>query len=135
MREKVLQIHPHDNVMVALEDLSTGECFEKNNVSVVLKNNIPAKHKFSVTSLNVGQSIVMYGVLVGKAVMAIEAGDILTTENVKHETNPYSFSTVSYHWQGPYVAKFLNQNFLGYHRNDDRVGTANYWIFIPTVFC
>ena len=25
--------------------------------------------------------------------------------------------------------------FMGYHRHDGRVGTANYWLFIPTVFC
>jgi altronate hydrolase len=24
---------------------------------------------------------------------------------------------------------------MGYHRTDGRVGTANYWLFIPTVFC
>jgi len=24
---------------------------------------------------------------------------------------------------------------MGYHRSDGRVGTANYWLFIPTVFC
>lgn len=24
---------------------------------------------------------------------------------------------------------------MGYHRNDGSVGTANYWLFIPTVFC
>ena len=27
------------------------------------------------------------------------------------------------------------RTFNGYHRSDGRVGTANYWLFIPTVFC
>ena len=27
------------------------------------------------------------------------------------------------------------EHFNGYHRSDGRVGTANYWLFIPTVFC
>jgi altronate hydrolase len=35
----------------------------------------------------------------------------------------------------PDVHRFANRTFLGYHRSDGRVGTANYWIFIPTVFC
>jgi altronate hydrolase len=33
------------------------------------------------------------------------------------------------------VSKFAGRTFMGYHRSDGRVGTANYWIFIPTVFC
>lgn len=33
------------------------------------------------------------------------------------------------------VFYFKDCNFLGYHRSDGRVGTANYWLFIPTVFC
>ncbi|MBV9988226.1 MAG: UxaA family hydrolase, partial [Chitinophagaceae bacterium] len=27
------------------------------------------------------------------------------------------------------------RTFNGYHRSDGRVGTANYWLFMPTVFC
>jgi altronate hydrolase len=33
------------------------------------------------------------------------------------------------------VERFRNRTFNGYHRSDGRVGTANYWLFIPTVFC
>jgi altronate hydrolase len=29
----------------------------------------------------------------------------------------------------------MNRTFRGFHRSDGRVGTANYWLFIPTVFC
>ena len=32
-------------------------------------------------------------------------------------------------------SKFAGRMFNGYHRSDGRVGTANYWLFIPTVFC
>jgi altronate hydrolase len=33
------------------------------------------------------------------------------------------------------VSKYSNKTFKGYYRSDGRVGTANYWLFIPTVFC
>ncbi len=33
------------------------------------------------------------------------------------------------------VSKFSNRTFNGYHRGDGTVGTANYWLFMPTVFC
>ncbi len=38
-------------------------------------------------------------------------------------------------WTPPDVSKFAGRTFNGYHRSDGRVGTANYWLFIPTVFC
>ena len=41
----------------------------------------------------------------------------------------------SYHWQAPDVSKYTQTTFNGYHQNDGQVGTANYWLFIPTVFC
>ncbi|RZK93000.1 MAG: altronate dehydratase, partial [Pedobacter sp.] len=40
-----------------------------------------------------------------------------------------------YEWHAPDVAKFAGRTFNGYHRADGKVGTANYWLFIPTVFC
>ncbi|WP_222949655.1 UxaA family hydrolase, partial [Micromonospora chalcea] len=42
---------------------------------------------------------------------------------------------MNYQWQKPDVSRFANRTFNGYHRKDGRVGTANYWLFIPTVFC
>ncbi|HEY5825077.1 MAG TPA: UxaA family hydrolase, partial [Cyclobacteriaceae bacterium] len=38
-------------------------------------------------------------------------------------------------WNAPDVAKYKNKTFLGFHRKDGQVGTANYWLVIPLVFC
>ncbi|MFM6924493.1 MAG: UxaA family hydrolase [Ferruginibacter sp.] len=35
----------------------------------------------------------------------------------------------------PHVSAFSNRTFNGYNRSNGAVGTANYWLFIPTVFC
>jgi altronate hydrolase len=35
----------------------------------------------------------------------------------------------------PDVSKFRNRAFNGYHRADGKVGSANYWLFVPLVFC
>ncbi|HMP86142.1 MAG TPA: UxaA family hydrolase, partial [Lacibacter sp.] len=52
-----------------------------------------------------------------------------------HAVQPYAYRGVQYHWTAPDVSRFAGRTFNGYHRSDGRVGTANYWIFIPTVFC
>jgi altronate hydrolase len=35
----------------------------------------------------------------------------------------------------PNVEHLKNKTFMGYHRKDGSVGTANYWIVLPLVFC
>ena len=81
------------------------------------------------------QIIIMYGVLAGKAQQDIAAGSRMNVFNTKHAADPYSYKGNIKKWHAPDVSKFKGRTFNGYHRSDGRVGTANYWLFIPTVFC
>jgi altronate hydrolase len=135
MREKFLQIHPKDNVLVALTNLKKGDVIQWEQKPLVLADDIPVKHKLSIGELAIGDAVFMYGVLVGKAMRPIAEGGCITTENLKHAAEPFDYHGVQYHWEAPDYSRFANRTFNGYHRNDGRVGTANYWLFIPTVFC
>jgi altronate hydrolase len=134
-KQKILQVHPKDNVLVALDNLAKGDTVQFNGTNYTLQEDIPAKHKFFMQDLEQGDEIIMYGVLVGKAQTALVTGSRMSTSNTKHATEPYAFRPYHYHWQAPDVSKFANRTFNGYHRTDGRVGTANYWLFVPTVFC
>ena len=134
-KQKILQVNPKDNVLVALVDLAKGETVSYNGVDYILQEDVAAKHKFFMQDLNPGDGMIMYGVLVGKAQTALKAGSRMSTENTKHAAEPYAFRPYQYHWQAPDISKYAGRTFNGYHRNDGRVGTANYWLFIPTVFC
>ena len=135
MKQSVLKVHPKDNVLVALKNLTKGETIQFNGGEYLLSDNIPAKHKFFTQEMNEGDKVIMYGVLVGKAQHFIPAGGLMTTENIKHAAEPYDYRKINYEWHAPDVSNFQNRTFNGYHRSDGRVGTANYWLFIPTVFC
>jgi altronate hydrolase len=135
LQHRILQIHPSDNVLVALTDLSKEESIVWKNDSIQLQENIPAKHKFTLTDLHTGDPVYMYGVLVGKVQEFVPKGGLLTTSNLKHAAEPYDYRGTQYHWSPPDVSKFQGRTFSGFHRRDGRVGTANYWLFIPTVFC
>ena len=135
MKHRVLKVHPKDNVLVALTNLTKGETISFEEVDYVLTENIPAKHKIFMQDLKPGDAVTMYGVLVGKAQMDISKGSRMTTENIKHAAEPYSYRKSYFQWQPPDVSIFRDKTFKGYHRKDGRVGTANYWLFIPTVFC
>ncbi len=135
MKQKILKVHPDDNVLVALTNLARGETLTYNGESFMLQDDIPAKHKFVIRNLAQGDSVIMYGVLVGKAQTDIPKGGIISTANIKHAAEPFFYRKTDFHWTAPDVSRFANRTFNGYHRSNGEVGTANYWLFIPTVFC
>jgi altronate hydrolase len=135
MKQKVLKIHPEDNVLVALQNLAKGELILYANEEYILKDEIGAKHKVFTQDMHTGDKIIMYGVLVGKVQFDVAKGSRMTTENTKHAADPFEYRPYHYQWQPPDVSRFKGRTFNGYSRSDGRVGTANYWLFIPTVFC
>ena len=128
-------MHPKDNVLVALTDLPQNEQVIFEGETFVLQNTIKAKHKFYTTDLKTGDEVTMYGVLVGKVQCDVAKGSLMTIENLKHAAEPYGYREVDYSWQAPDVSKYKDRTFKGFKRKDGRVGTANYWLFVPTVFC
>ena len=131
-----LQIHPKDNIWVALRNLSKGQTFKEGEISVTLAMDIEAKHKFTTTPIAKNEEIIFYGVLVGIALKDIGKGEKITTENCIHESEPYSMERRrQYHFESPDISKWQNRTFQGYVRSDGQVGTRNYWLVIPLVFC
>jgi len=135
MKSSILKIHPADTILVALRNLQAGETVEYNGDPYTVKENIPAKHKFYMRDEPAGTEVIMYGVLVGKTEKNVHSGNRVSTENLKHASSAYDFRNRKYSWAPPDVSRFRDAHFYGYHRYDGRVGTANYWLFIPTVFC
>lgn len=134
--KKVLKVNISDDMIVALTDLTAGEEIVWENESYTIQDKIPAKHKFATKDFATNDLLKMYGVIVGKATQPIKRGALISTQNLKHASAEYHEKTTNYQWQAPSsVAKFANRTFNGYHRTDGRVGTANHWLFIPTVFC
>jgi altronate hydrolase len=131
----VLKVHPADNVLVALSNLEKGTVVSFEGREYLIQENVKAKHKFATADLAPGDSIIMYGVLVGKAQQPIKKGGVISTSNVKHAANDFTIGDRHTDWVMPDVSAFAGRHFKGYHRADGSVGTANYWVVIPMVFC
>jgi altronate hydrolase len=131
----VLQLNPKDNLLVALRDLQQGEIVSHGDNFYNLVSKVPAKHKFSVHDLAVGDPVVMYGVKVGIVVVPIREGEAITSQNIKHDASEFHDIWQPFNWDPPDVSRWRNQTFLGYSRPDGQVGTRNYWLVIPLVFC
>ena len=134
-QRRALRIGGSDNVAVALVDLATGEEVMLEGATYGLTSSVPAKHKFALADLQPGDAIIMYDVLVGQAVDRIRRGQLLSTSNIRHCSAGFQERSGSYTWPAPEVSQRKHRTFLGYHRSDGQVGTRNYWLVIPLVFC
>ncbi len=136
VKNRVLHLHPLDNVAVALEDLDEGTNVLLGDKQVVIKAFIGAKHKFALSDLPAGQTIYLYGIKVGTAIQSIPKGKAITVENTVNATSEVIRNNPrNYIWSPPATDTFKGRSFQGYHRADGQVGTANYWLVMPMVFC
>lgn len=130
-----LKIHPEDNVWVALQTLASGFVIQNGTDEFSLQEEIPAKHKFTGTDLQPGDVVKMYGLIVGTALAHLPKGSKLTTTNITHTTTKVSERKPAPTWIPPDISPWKDRFFYGYHRKDGSVGTANYWLVFPLVFC
>ncbi|MCW8313559.1 altronate dehydratase family protein [Sphingobacterium sp. InxBP1] len=133
--QRYLQIHPMDNVLVALQDLAEGTTIVFGDKEFTLKQAVAAKHKFTIQPMKQDTSVFMYGVLVGKLNHDLLAGELITTENLRHASEDFRMGERKTGWTKPDVSAFKDKTFKGFHRSNGTVGTANYWLVIPLVFC
>ncbi|PYT91556.1 MAG: altronate hydrolase [Acidobacteria bacterium] len=135
-QSRVLRLDPRDNVLVALADLRKGERLSVLGKDYIPLSDVPAKHKFVTQDVAAGGEIIMYGVLVGRAMEALRSGDLLSTRNVHHAAAAFhEREKVGRPWTPPDVSSWQKKTFAGYHRADGQVGSRNYWLVLPLVFC
>ncbi len=135
MLNRVLKIHERDNVLVALTDLHPGEQVSYQGQQYTIAEEIPVKHKFTAEPVDTGSVIVMYGVVVGRAIRPIVRGGLVSVDNTIHQAEEYKLGPRRTAWTVPDISAFAGRSFQGYHRANGSIGTANYWIVLPLVFC
>ncbi len=135
MRQNILKVHPKDNVIVALTNLFKGEVVTYEGVEITLQDDVKAKHKFTDAPVPKGGRIIMYGVLVAISQTELAKGALINVDNVKHAATDFETRARNTAWNVPDVSKFSTKTFNGFYRSDGSVGTANYWLVIPMVFC
>lgn len=135
MAENVLQLDARDNVVVALTPLEAGAVVRFDGKSCAVTQNVPAKHKMALVDLKAGDLIFLYGMVVGEAVEPIQRGGLLSTGNVRHRAGAYTPARRPVEFAVPDASAWAERSFMGYRRADGQVGTRNYWLVLPLVFC
>ena len=106
-----LKLSPRDNVLVALSDLRKGDMIAWSGSTYTLASDVPAKHKFATENLAAGSDVIMYGVLVGKAVQPIAQGEVLTPEQYPPQAARYHEKNENYRWTPPDVSRWRGTTF------------------------
>ena len=128
-----IQIHPGDNVAVALRALPRGTVYEAGGLFVEAKEDIPQGHKMALAPVEAGENVVKYGFPIGHATKSIRPGDWVHTHNLA--TNLSGELEYSYHPKVVFPPSAQAGTFLGFRRPGGQVGIRNEIWIIPTVGC
>jgi len=85
---KLIRIHPDDNVAVVRESIIPGDKEEINGQTVLFNSNIGLGHKIAAKNIEKGELIIKYGVPIGSAIVAIETGTHIHLHNMKSDYIP-----------------------------------------------
>jgi altronate hydrolase len=135
MSDVVLQLDPRDNLLIALTDLESGQAVDHGGATYELVSAVRRKHKFVMEDRAVGDPVRMYGVVVGRASCPIARGELVSQLNLRHDASTYSAHRSPSPWIPPDVSRWKSAQFDGYLRADGQVGTRNFWLVVPLVFC
>src|SRR5260370_31982759 len=130
----VIQLTAADNIAIARVALSPGQQLRIASRTVTGEDPIPAGHKVAVSGIGGGENIVRYGQKMGRARIRIEPGRHVHTHNV-------GFEELALHYEFPESEIPLPQApknipvFLGFPREDGRVGTRNYIAVVAASNC
>ncbi len=124
-----IQIHPTDNVAVALHAIAAGTDF----CGVKANMDIPQGHKMALKRMENGDQVMKYGFSIGHATATIQAGDWVHTHNMI--TNLSGEMEYTYNPNIQYPAPMAPATFQGFRRKDGRAAIRNEIWIIPTVGC
>ena len=123
-----------DNVAVSTKDLFPGVSVGPEMAGVELREEIPKGQRFALRPIECGESVVQYGHSFGIS-RGIAAGARISSENMDDIEVAIDEGT----WHAPpmtrYTSTCLSRTFLGYRRQDGRVGTRNYYLLVPSSQC
>lgn len=128
-----IHLHPSDNVAIARVPLAAGQKLRINGREIDVRDPVPAGHKIALTRIPGGETLVRYGQVIGRSRAAIEPGSHVHTHNV-------AFEELTFEYEFPVDEKPIPTprnvpTFLGYPREDGRVGTRNYIAVVAASNC
>lgn len=132
--DRYIQIHPKDNVAVALADLPAGEVLHLSGRDVALREAIPVGHKIALADLNELDQVIKYGYPIGHVIRRVQSGEWINEQVLKTSLEgiqSYVYQLVKTELTIPADGR----TFQGYRRKNGLCGIRNEIWILPTVGC
>ena len=132
--DRYIQIHPKDNVAVALADLPAGEVLHLSGRDVALREAIPVGHKIALADLNELDQVIKYGYPIGHVIRRVQSGEWINEQVLKTSLEgiqSYVYQPVKTELTIPADGR----TFQGYRRKNGLCGIRNEIWILPTVGC
>ena len=129
--KSTLTLHPDDNIVVALKNLRVGDVVCDGSITV--SEEVKRGHKICVKSVKQSTNILKFGQIVGAATQDIAAGTLVHTHNLSMGAHTQDYGHASANGALPVASGA--PKFMGYRRENGKVGTRNYVGIVTTVNC
>ena len=129
-----LRCHPADSVGIALGALAAGGQVMLGGMAHVLRDSVPAGHKFALRPHAAGDVVRRYGEPIGRATRAIAPGEHVHTHNLATALAGERNYAAAAPGRAALTAAPL-PSWRGYARGDGRFATRNEIWLLPTVGC
>ena len=126
-----IRLDPADNVVTATRTLEAGTTVD----DVVTTAIIPRNHKLASRDIKAGEPVRKYAQVIGYATEAIVAGGHVHTHNVEFRNTEEDYEISTDLRPAVPVAEAAHDSFMGYRRENGRVGTRNYIGILTSVNC
>lgn len=127
-----LRLNPNDNVIVSLVEVPEGSEVD----GIRTKNLIKRGHKIATKDIKKGEIVRKYGQTIGWASKNISKGEHVHVHNVEMKNLEIEYDYATEHPPLPELPEWAKDRvFMGYPREDGRVGTRNFILVASTVNC
>ncbi|HXA68406.1 MAG TPA: altronate dehydratase family protein [Bryobacteraceae bacterium] len=130
----VIHLNGADNIAIARVPLSPGQELRVSGRFITVEDPVPAGHKVAIASIGAGENVFRYGQVIGRARLRIEPGRHVHTHNIAFEELSFAYEFPASDTPIPKPPKDTSA-FLGYQREDGRVGTRNYIAVVAASNC
>ena len=130
---RALRLSAADGVAVALVDLAIGEQPVADGPTLI--NAVPRGHKFALRDHAGGEPVTKYGMPIGAATEAIASGAHVHVHNLRFDADLPRPAVPLKAFDADRFGALQERRFLGFLREDGRVGTRNFVGILTSVNC
>jgi len=129
----VIRLHPEDNIVIAVKEISVGEIISSEQISSL--HQISAGHKIATHFIPQGEQIRKYNTVIGFAGCDIEPGSSVHNHNVVFRDIDRDYAYASEYKPTDLLPESERASFKGFVREDGRIATRNFIGICSTVSC